>query len=61
MILYALDGVLLLLVSWFGELLGFGFHLFVLYGVYRGLRACRELAILDPPAEEASEASVDEP
>jgi len=40
MILYALDGLLLL---FFGDYLGFGFHLYALYGLYRGYRASVEL------------------
>jgi len=36
MVLYALDGLIFL---WVGDYLSIGFHLFVLYGLYRGLRA----------------------
>jgi hypothetical protein len=38
MILYALDGLLFLLV---GDWLGLGFHGFVLFCLFRGLQACR--------------------
>jgi hypothetical protein len=40
MVLYGLDGVVLLL---FQDWLGVGFHVFVLYCLFRGLKACRDL------------------
>jgi hypothetical protein len=36
MVLYTLDGLLLL---FFSDYLGFGFHLYALYGLYKGYRA----------------------
>lgn len=41
MILFGLDGLIFLLVQ---DWLGVGFHVFVLYCLFRGLKACRELA-----------------
>jgi len=40
MLLYALDG---LLFVWIGDLLSIGFHLYALYGLYKGLKATRQL------------------
>jgi len=40
MILFALDGVLFLLVQ---DWLGVGFHAFILFCLFRGFKACREL------------------
>jgi hypothetical protein len=40
MVLFALDGVILLLAQ---DWLGVGFHVFVLYCLFRGLTACRQL------------------
>lgn len=40
MVLFALDGVIFLIVQ---DWLGVGFHVFVLYCFFRGLKACREL------------------
>jgi hypothetical protein len=40
MVLYALDGLLFVLAL---DFLGIGFHAFVLFCLYRGLAACREL------------------
>ena len=40
MVLYALDGLLFLLVS---DWASFGFHVFALFCLYGGFRACREL------------------
>jgi hypothetical protein len=44
MILYALDGLLFLLSP---DLFSIGFHLFALYMIYKGLKACEALAKLD--------------
>lgn len=44
MTLYAMDGLLYLL---FLDFFSFGFHLFALWGIFRGLRACRELNAMD--------------
>lgn len=52
MILYALDGFLLLAFQdWFG----FGFHLFLLWGLFSGLKALKKLQSLLPknPADSA--------
>lgn len=46
MILYALDGVLVLLL---GGFLSAGFHLFALIMIFRGLMAARELSSAKPP------------
>jgi hypothetical protein len=44
MFLYALDGLLfLVLQDWFS----FGFHIFALFGIFGGFSACRELNALD--------------
>ena len=44
MLLYALDGLLLLILQdWFS----FGFHLFALYGIFGGFSACRQLNAID--------------
>ena len=40
MVLFALDGVVFMVVQ---DWLGVGFHVFVLYCFFRGLKACREL------------------
>jgi hypothetical protein len=40
MVFYALDGLLFLLVQ---DWLGLGFHVFVLFCLFRGFQACREL------------------
>jgi hypothetical protein len=40
MVLFALDGVVFLIAQ---DWLGVGFHVFVLYCFFRGLKACREL------------------
>lgn len=40
MVLYALDGLIFLLVQ---DWLGLGFHAFVLFCLFRGFQACREL------------------
>jgi hypothetical protein len=40
MILYSLDGLLFVLVQ---DILSVGFHAFALYGIYGGLKACRQL------------------
>ncbi len=48
MILYALDGLLFLLVQ---DMLSLGFHIFVLYGVYRGLAATRMLNMIETQHE----------
>ncbi len=47
MILYALDGLLFLLVK---DMVGIGFHLFALFFIYRGLKATEALAKLRTPA-----------
>jgi hypothetical protein len=44
MILYALDGLIFL---WVGDYLSIGFHLFALYGLYRGVNALGHLAALE--------------
>ena len=44
MILYAMDGLILLLA---GDWLGAIFHGWVLFGMFTGLRACRELERMD--------------
>lgn len=41
---YALDGLIVVVV---GDWLAIGFHLFALYGMYRGFRACAQLAKMD--------------
>lgn len=46
MVLYALDGVLLL---FFQDFLGMGFHLVVLFFIYKGLKACRTLQKVQHP------------
>ncbi len=43
MIFYALDGLIFLAVF---DILSFGFHLFALWGIFAGLRACRSLKSL---------------
>jgi hypothetical protein len=43
MAIYVLDALLFLV---FGDLLSFGFHLFALFGLYRGLRALAKLRTL---------------
>lgn len=40
MLLYTLDGTLFWLIPPYPNLLGIGFHLFVLFWIYHGLRAC---------------------
>ena len=40
MVLFGLDGLIFLLVQ---DWLGIGFHVFVLYCLFRGLKACRQL------------------
>lgn len=47
MILYALDGLLFLLVQ---DIPSFGFHLFALFWLFNGLKACRKLKQLSPHA-----------
>jgi hypothetical protein len=44
MLLYALDALFFL---WWGDLLGFAFHMFALFGIYRGFRVLRELERID--------------
>jgi hypothetical protein len=41
MVLFALDGLIFLLVR---DWLGVGFHVFILYCLFRGLTACQQLA-----------------
>jgi hypothetical protein len=40
MVLFALDGGIFLLTQ---DWIGVGFHIFVLYCLFRGFKACREL------------------
>lgn len=47
MIIYALDGLVFLMVP---DFLSIGFHLFVLYGLYRGLRAFGQLKQKELPS-----------
>ena len=44
MLLYTLDGLLLLLGP---DLFSFGFHIFALFGIFGGFSACRQLNALD--------------
>ena len=44
MVLYALDGLIFL---WVQDYLSIGFHLFALYGLYRGVKALGQLAVLE--------------
>jgi hypothetical protein len=44
MMLYTLDGLLLLIGP---DLFSFGFHIFALVGIFGGFKACRELNALD--------------
>lgn len=44
MILYALDGLLFVLVK---DILGIGFHLFALYFIYKGMKANEQFAALE--------------
>lgn len=46
MVLYALDGLLFLLV---GDWLSLGFHVFALFGLFGGLQACKKLRVDTPP------------
>jgi hypothetical protein len=49
MVLYALDGLIFL---WAGDYLSMGFHLFVLFWLYQGVRALNQLAVLEQPVSE---------
>src|SRR5689334_18479631 len=51
MVLYFLDGLLLLLL---GDLYGAGFHAFALFGVWSGLRAISELEALEKTGDSES-------
>jgi len=44
MILYALDGLLFVLVK---DILGIGFHLFALYFIYKGMKANEQLGAME--------------
>jgi len=46
MVLYALDGLLLL---YFGDLMGVGFHAFALFQLYAGIRALRSVQLESVP------------
>lgn len=46
MMLYALDGLLFLLAQ---EWLSIGFHVFALFGLYKGMAALGELRVLEQP------------
>ncbi len=48
MVLYALDGLIFLLVR---DWLSIGFHVFALYGIYQGLKACKLLLKLEQALE----------
>jgi hypothetical protein len=47
MILYGLDSLIFL---WAQDYLGIGFHVFALFGLYRGLQALNQLKTLSQPA-----------
>jgi hypothetical protein len=49
MVLYGLDGLIFL---WAGDYLSIGFHLFALFGLYRGVKALGQLAALEQSAGE---------
>jgi len=53
MVLYALDGLLYLLVK---DWLSLGFHAFALFSMFNGYTALRKLKVLVPPAGEAQAA-----
>ncbi len=55
MILYALDGVILLL---FQDFLGAGFHAFALFGIWNGLKSISELANLEKDGNSESIESI---
>jgi len=44
MILYGIDGLLFLFVQ---DYLSIGFHVFALYGIYKGFAASRELILIN--------------
>jgi len=50
MVLYALDG---LIFVWVQDFLSIGFHLFALYGLYRGVKALSQMAMLEKSVSEA--------
>ena len=43
MILYALDGLVFLV---FGDIISVGFHIFALFGIYTGIKALKQLRVL---------------
>jgi len=44
MVLYALDGLLFLILQ---DFFSFGFHIFALFGIFGGFNACRQLNAID--------------
>lgn len=53
MVLYAIDG---LIVLKFADFVSAGFHAFACYGLYRGLAASRQLALMTPTGTPAATA-----
>jgi len=58
MLLYALDGMLFVLVS---DWLSFGFHVFALFGIWGGYAACRKLAEVPAASAAAPEPTPPDP
>ena len=57
MVLYSLDGLLFLAV---GDYLSFGFHLFVLYWLYRGFKAVKQLTLIQQSIQNSSAEAIHE-